>query len=582
MVRHRWMWFVRATEIFTPKLLLASLLLCSAVVEGAQEPPAAAPPELKDYSAHILTPPAPDSPRINGASIFGVRPGNPFLFTIAATGRRPMTFTAENLPAGLILEAATGRITGRLTEPGEHRVTLIAHNALGKATRDLRIVVGDRLALTPPMGWNSWNAGGPYISDEKIRANAKAMVDTGLIHHGWQYINIDDAWQGARGGKYNAIQPNEKFPDMKALADYVHGLGLKIGIYSTPWVTSYATYVGGSSDSPSGTWDKSLDRDAKGQRVRKHGKYSFAWADARQWAEWGFDYLKYDWNPASNTAGPTASNDMEYLRAMSDALRYSGRDIVYSYSNSAPFSHVDEMAVHTNAWRTTGDIRDNWQSMSTKGFDKDEWAPFAGPGHWNDPDMLVVGLVGWQGKLANTTLTPDEQYTHISLWSLVSSPLLIGCDMSRLDPFTISLLSNDEVLAVNQDPLGEQAITVSRVENPEDPGPEITTDSRGREQRTPKGLEVLAKNMEDGSMAAGLFNRSAKRATVTLRWADLGTARTRRDRSATFEGRWRVRDLWRQKDLGEFEGEFSAEVNPHGVVMVQLFRTPPTGTAAPR
>jgi alpha-galactosidase len=545
-----------------------------------------AAPEVKDYSAAILTPPAPETPRINGARIFGVRPGHPFLFTVAATGQRPMTFGAEGLPDGLLLDNVRGRITGKLTEPGTYRVTLTAKNALGKDTRELRIVCGDRLALTPPMGWNSWNAGGPHISAEKILANAKAMVDTGLQQHGWTYINIDDAWQGKRGGKLNAIQGNEKFPDMKKLAEDVHAMGLKMGIYSTPWETSYAGYVGGSSDNADGKWDKTLEKDAAGKKIRHRGKYSFAWADARQWAEWGIDYLKYDWNPTQTQPSPTKFNDMEYLREMSDALRYSGRDILYSYSNSAPFSHVDEMAIYTNAWRNTGDINDSWYSMSTKGFDKDKWAPFAGPGHWNDPDMLVVGLVGWAGTLHNTKLTPDEQYVHISLWSLVSSPLLIGCDMTKLDPFTISLLSNDEVLAVSQDPLGEQAISISRIENPDDSGDDVQMlpprreGEQPREQRTPKGLEVIAKNLEDGSKAVGLFNRSTKAAKVTLKIEDLkkiDDAFARRWEAALKEnkdyagGKWRVRDLWRQKDLGSFQNEFTADVNPHGVVLVQLF-----------
>jgi alpha-galactosidase len=554
------------TFLKDPVRLLAALL-CLASSAAAQEKPAAAAAEIPDYTAHILTPPAPDTPRINGARVFGVRPGNPFLYTIAATGKRPMHYSADDLPSGLILDNVTGRITGRIAEPGDYKVTLGAKNAAGKTTRELRIVCGDRLALTPPMGWNSWNAGGPHISDEKIRANAKAMVDTGLAQHGWSYVNIDDAWQGARGGKLKAIQGNEKFPDMKKLATDVHAMGLRIGIYSTPWATSYAGYIGGSSDDEGGKWELPMMPDPKDPTKKEkdrakastHGKHSFAWADARQWAEWGFDYLKYDWNPAQSRPAATAANDMEYLRAMADALRYSGRDIVYSYSNSAPFAQVDEMAVHTNAWRNTGDIRDTWPSMSTKGFGKDKWAPFAGPGHWNDPDMLVVGLVGWEGNLHNTKLTADEQYTHISLWSLVASPLLIGCDMTKLDPFTISLLSNDEVLAVNQDPLGEQAITVSQVENPDDPGMEVFVDSRDRKTETPKFLEVLARNLEDGSKAAGLFNRSTKPAKVTLKWAD-----------AKLTGKYRVRDLWRQKDLGIFEQEFTADVNPHGVVMVQL------------
>jgi len=528
--------------------LACTLLLAGSEAWGQAPSPSPSPEAaavIPDYSSEVLTPKPAETPRINSAKIFGVRPGGPFLFTIAATGRRPMKFGAENLPAGLMLDAATGRITGKLAAPGEHNVTLLAENALGKARQALRIVCGDRLSLTPPLGWNSWNAGGPFVDATKVRAAAKAMVDKGLIQHGWSYVNIDDAWQGKRGGKYNAIQPNDKFPDMKGLLDEIHAMGLRAGIYSTPWVTSYANYVGGSADNPEGTWNGEVD---KGRVGRRHGKYPFAWADARQWAEWGFDYLKYDWNP----------NDVEHVRQMSDALRYSGRDVVYSLSNSAPFDEADEWAAYSNAWRTTGDIRDTWPSMAQMGFGQNKWAPFAGPGHWNDPDMLVVGLVGWQGRLHFSQLTPDEQYTHISLWSLLASPLLIGCDMAKLDDFTVSLLSNDEVLAVNQDPLGLQALTISQLPNPDDPGTEVF---EGRTKiELPKVLEVLAKSMEGGSRAAGLFNRSTKPAKVTLRFSDL-----------KLQGKWRVRDLWRQKDLGVFENEFSAEVRPHGVVMVQLF-----------
>ena len=527
----------------TASALVVAIAL-GATVAHSQEP-APSPPAVRDYSAFILTPKPPDLPRINGAKIFGVRPGHPFLFTIAATGKRPMKFGALGLPHGLRVDPTSGRVTGTIAEPGQYVTTLTAENALGKTQRELRIVCGDRLALTPPLGWNSWNAGGPHVDTAKVRAAARAMVDKGLIQHGWTYVNIDDAWQGKRGGRYNAIQPNEKFPDLKALADEVHGLGLKIGIYSTPWISSYAGYVGGSGKDAQGSWDPQIDGDKSG---RHHGKFPFAWADARQWAEWGFDYLKYDWNP----------NDLDHVREMSDALRYSGRDIVYSLSNSAPFEQADEWAHDANAWRTTGDIRDTWPSMANKGFGQNKWAPFAGPGHWNDPDMLVVGLVGWQGKLHFTQLTPDEQYTHISLWSLLQSPLLIGCDMAQLDDFTVSLLSNDEVLAVNQDPLGVQAVTVSQVPNPEDAGVEVF---EGRQKtEMPKVLEVLAKPMEDGSMAAGLFNRSTKPARVTLRWVDL-----------KIQGKQRVRDLWRQINVGTFDGEFSVEVKPHGVVMVQLF-----------
>ena len=196
-----------------------------------------------DRSAYILTPePAPE-PRINGARVFGARPGSDFIFAIAATGDRPMTFSAEGLPKGLALDPRTGRITGCVKKAGEYTVKLRAENGLGSCERGLRIVIGDKIALTPPLGWNSWNCWARDVTQEQVLSSARAMVEKGLDRHGWTYINIDDGWQGRRGGKYNAIQPNTKFPDMKALADEIHGMGLKIGIYSSPWVGTYAAHI---------------------------------------------------------------------------------------------------------------------------------------------------------------------------------------------------------------------------------------------------------------------------------------------------------------------------------------------------
>jgi len=354
-------------------------------------------------------------------------------------------------------------------------------------------------------------------------------VDKGLKDHGWTYVNIDDTWQGKRGGPFRAIQGNEKFPDMKGMCDAIHAMGLKVGIYSTPWMTSYAGYIGGSSNDPSGSWTKGAKRE--------FGKYSFASNDAKQWAAWGIDYLKYDWRPL----------DIPHVREMAEALAASGRDIVYSLSNTALYDHAAPYARLSNCWRTTGDIRDVWDLGDRSGqkFPQGlvdimsyhaQWQPFSGPGHYNDPDMLVVGKVGW-GKLRPTHLTPNEQYTHISLWCLLCSPLLIGCDMAQLDDFTLNLLTNDEVLEVNQDPLGKQAARVAK---------------EGE-------LEVWAKDMSDGSKAVGLFNRGELEAKVTARFSALGLS-----------GQQSVRDLWRQKDLGTFDSEFSAPVPRHGVVLIKL------------
>src|SRR5581483_7256585 len=299
----------------TPRYLWASFLLLlglAAVSRGADASDQAA--------AAILTPPPAATPRINGPTVFGVRPGSPFLYTIPATGDRPMEFGVQGLPNGLAVDAATGRITGVLTQPGEFPVVLTAKNARGTAEKKFRIVVAEAISLTPAMGWNSWNCWAGAVDQEKVLRSAHALVASGLANHGWTYINIDDTWQGKRTGKDGALPGNEKFPDMKGLCDAIHGLGLKAGIYSTPWVTSYAKFPGGSSDNADGAWSADLKAVEK---ARRFGRYSFAQADANQWAAWGFDYLKYDWNP----------NDVPHTAEMSSALRHSGRDLVFSLSN---------------------------------------------------------------------------------------------------------------------------------------------------------------------------------------------------------------------------------------------------------
>jgi len=504
-----------------------------AAFEYAGETPQSRPFVPFAEEAYILTPKPGVAPRLNSPRVFGVRPGHPFLFTLAATGERPMQFAAEHLPEGLRLDPATGRIAGAVSRPGTYVATLSATNRHGRAQQLLRIEVGERIALTPALGWNSWNCWAKAVDQDKILRSARAMAASGLIDHGWSYINIDDAWQGSRSGPLNALQPNEKFPEMKALADAVHGLGLKLGIYSTPWVTSYAGFTGGSAENPEGTWVPPPTPKVPNKKVLPWaiGKYSFAANDARQWAEWGIDYLKYDWNP----------NEVPETAEMASALRTAGRDIVYSLSNATPFPAAGEISHLANSWRTTGDIRDYWGSVLRIGFFQEKWRPFSGPGHWNDPDMLVVGYVGWGPSLHATRLTPSEQYTHLTLWSLLCSPLLIGCDLERLDAFTLNLLENDEVIEVNQDPRGEQAA-----------------------QRLVDGRrQVWMKQLEDGSCAIGLFNLSRTPDTVEFTWAQLGLPVPAR-----------LRDLWRQQDAPVDPTGYRVTLPRHGAAMICVWPAP--------
>jgi alpha-galactosidase len=320
---------------------------------------------------------------------------------------------------------------------------------------------------------------------------------------------------------------------MKGLCDTIHQMGLKAGIYSTPWISSYGRYPGESSDHPDGAWTKAL------QDAKHFGKYTFIQADADQWAAWGFDYLKYDWDPL----------DVAHTKAMSLALRKSGRDIVFSLSNNAPFDHAADWAKWANCWRTTGDIFDSWSeagqgyqfTVSEIAFSQDRWAAFAGPGHWNDPDMLVVGDVGW-GNPHPSHLTPDEQYTHITMWCLLSAPLLIGCDLDRLDAFTLNLLDNDEVLAIDQDALGKQATRVA----------------------TDGSMDVYLKDLEDGGKAVAFFNRGSCQETIDFnKLPNIGLG-----------GRHHVRDLWRQRDLPDTTGvygeRFKVSVAAHGVELYKF------------
>ena len=443
-----------------------------------------------------------------------------------------MIFSADKLPAGLALDSTTGEISGLAPSAGDYAVTLHARNAQGETTRPLRIKVGKTLALTPPLGWNSWNCFAGDVTEKDVKAAADAMVSSGLVNHGWTYINVDDFWQvnptsqdptlhGPERNPDGSIHPNPRFPDMKGLADYIHAKGLRAGLYSSP-----GTYTCGGCV----------------------GSYQHEKQDAASYAAWGFDYLKYDWcsyGKIYKESEGVAGMKKPY-QLMSDSLAATSRDIVFSFCQYG-MGDVWKWgaAAGGNLWRTTGDISNSWDSMLSNAERGVDIGAYAGPGHWNDQDMLEVGTV--QGGQP-TRLTPDEQYTHISLWCLQAAPLLIGCDLTKLDAFTLGLLTNDEVIDVDQDPLGHAARVVTAT----------YAASSGVGAHTLL-TQVWARPLEDGSMAVGLFNLGPQSAPVAVTWREM-----------SLHGSCQVRDLWRQKDLGAFEHSFGGTVPSHGVLFVRI------------
>ena len=362
------------------------------------------------------------------------------------------------------------------------------------------------LAKTPPMGWNSWNKIGCNVAEDSVKKAADAMVKSGMKDAGYQYIVIDDCWQVSRDDDGNIVPDPQKFPHgIKAVADYVHGVGLKFGIYSDAGTKT----CGG-----------------------RPGSRGYEFQDARAYAKWGVDYLKYDW---CNTGKENAEAAYTTMR---DALAKTGRPIVFSlceWGTSSPWTWAASVG---NLWRTTTDILDQWEG---KGKDYGagaitivdmnvDLADFAGPGHWNDPDMLEVG---------NGGMTTTEYRSHFSLWAMLAAPLMAGNDLGAMTPEIAGILMNKEVIAVDQDSLGKQAKRV-RHEN---------------------GQDIFVRPLADGGVAVAMTNRGKDTQNITLNWSDAGLAP---GRSVL------IRDLWQHKDLGTFQGSFAAPVPSHGTVMIRL------------
>jgi alpha-galactosidase len=468
-------------------------------------------------------------PFINGPDIYGASPGKDFLYLIPTVGERPIRFFAENLPSGLFVEKDKGQIKGRAESKGEYQVILKAENRHGKCSKTMKLVIGDNsLALTPPMGWNSWNCYRSEIDDVKIRTIADGMVSSGLAARGYTYVNMDSGWQSKkRGGKLNSIVPKDEFPDMKALCDHIHSLGLKAGIYSSPFVVPWGTEGCGTS---SGLCDTSFCCPPN---------YNFGWSpayrckyvginkheheDVSQWAEYGFDYFKYDWFPT----------DMILAERMSRELKNSSRDIVFSLTTAVNINDAVKVMELANLWRSNADTGPQWDSVLKNGFNNQQWNSVIGPGHWFDLDMTAI--LPREGK----SVTRNELISCISCWMMRPSPILIDSEPANMDEFTLSVLCNEEIIAVNQDSLGKPAASV------------IKDDS----------WDIQLKPLSDGNYALALFNLSGNPAVAPA--IDL--------RSFGVGEKFRVRDLWRKQDLGEFENGCVIGVDTHCAKVFKVF-----------
>ena len=494
----------------------------------------------------IQTPKEKDEPQFNGADIWGVRPGRPVIFRVPVSGLRPMVFTAKNLPDGVTLDAkGVLRGTAPATK-GDYDIEVTAKNAKGEAKRTIRLAVGDTITLTPPMGWNSWNTLCFRLTQKDAMAAAKALEESGLGDHGWAYVNLDDYWEmnndrkpgdevyrpelvGPARDANGKILPNPTFPNMKELTDYIHSFGFKAGLYSSPGPRT----CGGCE-----------------------GSYGHELADAESWADWGFDYVKYDWCSYHDIFKKEKGtwpwvretwSDPKLREAfikpyakMNECLKKQNRDIVFSFCQYG-MAHVEEWARANgaNCWRSWDDLKDAWVWMqgAIESRIGGEYWKWCGAGCWADPDMLIVGQQYSFGGDHETYLTPNEQYTHVSIWAMVGSPLLIGCDLTKMSDFTRNLLANDEVIAISQDRLGKVAKRIRH------------TDAES----------VWVRPLANGDLAVALLNRSPLSREIKVTFDELGL------RGAHF-----LRDCWTGTCEGKHGGYYAATVLPHATKLIRI------------
>jgi hypothetical protein len=501
----------------------------------------------------ILTPASADAPRINGPKVYGARPGRKFIYRIPCQGKRPISFKVEGLPAGLKLDTKKGIITGKVpVKKGDYAMTFTAKNAHGTDSRPFTLVIGDKIALTPPTGWNSWGGHMVTVSDAVMRTAADVFDEKGLADVGFQYIGIDDCWMRLTRQMYEErkervrkkheaydyeetgtiglirdedgnIQPNDKFPDMKAMTDYIHSKGLKAGIYSGPGPKTCQDWA---------------------------GSYGHERADAAQYAAWGFDLLKYDLCSGRIVLAEMKKKNKGYTQAdfwkpMVEYLAEQDRDILYNlcqYGREKPWTWAPSIGIQT--WRIGGDLNHNVDNYFKNALRiATELREFSKPGQWNDPDFMYIHRIRYPSKMGEDSreipLDTNQRYQYVTLWSIICAPYFFSCDIENIDDFTIGLLANADVVNINQDELGHVAEVIGNGD---------TTET------------VMVKKLADGSRVLAIFNRKAnEEAIINATWDEIDIS-----------GRQTVYDLWRQKDVGSYDDGITVKLSPNGVGLFRL------------
>jgi hypothetical protein len=505
------------------------------------------------------------APQFNGARVIGIRPGLPLIYSLAASGERPVVFSAKNLPVGLDLHVDTGIITGTLMKTGEYKIKVTAKNSAGRAETEIKIISGDSLALTPPLGWNSYDAFGDSVTEAETLANATWM-QAHLQPLGWDTIVVDFRWYDPQptgddsllnktrvgaalaADEFGRLLPAlNRFPSatnglgFKPLADQLHSMGLKFGIHVMRGIPRQAVLANTSILGGQFTAADAGDPNDKcpwcpdmfGARDNAAAQ---AWYDscAQLWASWGVDYIKVD-----DLSEPYHAAEIEIIHRAIAKVHHA---IVFSTSpGPTTTSRAGHIAANANLWRISGDFWDRWSKLNEQFDLLAQWSGAGAPGHWPDADMIPLGKIAIRSKLGGnphwTHFTHDEQRTLISLWSLAPSPLMLGMNLPDNDDWTTALLTNPEVIAVNQDALGKPAQRIFRV---------------GR------AAEMWVRELADGARVVGLFNRTGQTITAECNWRDEG-----------FVAQPRVRDLWLRQNLPRSE-KFSAEIPAHGCVLLRV------------